>query len=90
VTSLVRRLYRRVLNRELEVVGDELTAVQDTLETLIERYERLRARIGMKELRAERAAGKEGLDPLELRLRAAAGTVANPRRGNGDDWPDAG
>lgn len=79
-----------MLHRELGVVGDELVAVQDTLETLIERYERLRARIGMKELRSERAAAKDGTDPLEDRLRAAVASVGNPRGNGGDRWPDAG
>lgn len=64
-------------------------AVQDTLETLIERYERLRARIGMRELRSERADVRGGVDPLEAKLRAAAAAEGIPRGNGGDRWPDA-
>jgi len=75
------------LNTELGVLGDELQTAQDLVEELIERYERMRARLGMRELRSERAAAKDGEDPLEAKLRLAASSVArsNPL----PPWPEA-
>jgi hypothetical protein len=83
----LRNVYRRALSTELGVVGDEILAVQDTVEALIERFERLQARIGMRELRRERAAPSGGADPLLGQLRAVASVQRDPR--GGEQWPEA-
>lgn len=84
----LRNLYRSALSNELGVVGDEILAVQDTVEALIERFERLQARIGMRELRRERASGKGDADPLVAQLRSAQSLHAVPRGGE-QQWPEA-
>lgn len=85
----LRNLYRRALNTELGVVGDEILRMQDQVEAVIERFDRLQARIGMRQMRQERAAPLGGADPLEVQLRAAAASQGNPR-GNGEHWPEVG
>ena len=89
VIKRLRNLYRRALSTELGVVGDEILQVQDTVEALIERFDRLQARIGMRQMRQERAAAPQMGDPLEERLRRAAANEDVPRgKSNGELWPD--
>lgn len=83
----LRNLYRRTLATELGVVGDEILALQDSLESLIDRFDRLQSRIGMRQMRQERAAAPGGGEPLEMQLRRAAANQGNPR-GNGERWPE--
>lgn len=93
MANLIRKLYRNALSKELGVVGDEIQQVAERLDALIERYERLRARIGMKELREQRGNKDVVDDDVVAELRAAmmkkngSGLVAGPS-GHNDRWPE--
>lgn len=92
MANLIRKLYRNALSKELGVVGDEIQQVAERLDALIERYERLRARIGMKELREQRGNKDVVDDDVVAELRAAmkkngAGLAAGPS-GHNDRWPE--
>lgn len=83
----LKNLYRSALSTELGGVGDEILRLQDQLEALIERYDRLQARIGMRQMRQDRS-GAHGEDQLMQQLRDAAATRQRPLQPTEAGWPE--
>lgn len=91
-----RRLLRKLLDRELGVVGDELSKLQarhDDLTTQLEafevRFERVRARVGMRVTRANREDYPNApRDEFERLLQRERGHGAQTADLGDDDWVD--
>jgi predicted nucleic acid-binding Zn-ribbon protein len=89
VANIFRKLYRRALDRELGVLGDELARISDQLDDVTERYHRIQSRVGMKELRAQRKGAAGSDEALLEELRAAAAQRGRPAKPNGGpEWPE--
>lgn len=82
-------MYGRLLDTEVGVLGDELVKAQDQLDALTDRFAKLQARVGMRDLRASRKGAGQNDDALIEELRAAAAARGKPAKSNGGEhWPE--
>lgn len=86
MAGFFRNAYRKLLDTELGVLGEEIAEAQDQLDALAERFGRLQAKVGMRQLRSER---KGEADPLVEELRLAVAARGRPAKPNGgEQWPE--
>lgn len=96
MANIFRRFMRRIADRELGVLGDELAELERRHEDLLTRieafgvrYERLASRVGMRITRAARR-GEEGGTLSEFERMVAMESRRNGGRGHevDGDFPD--
>lgn len=87
--GIIRNALRKLLDREVGVIGGELDRLNDRVQDLQtqvlsfeERYERLRARVGMRVTRSQR------MDPVDPREEFERLLARQQQRGEVDDYPD--